>query len=319
MERIKTQPGDQSQLALDALAWIVCAKRLLPASELEEAPTIEEGESKLDPENHTSIHHIVSVCGRLIVVDEDTQFVRLVHYTTQKFFARTQSEWFPNAEAVISSACMIYLSFEGFRESNHQTDPRETRGRIQSSNLRELLVKMQQPSLYDYASRHWGDHARFSQSSFLSKIMGFLHQKCAQGSPITILERQMRSSSAYNIKSHSDQPLFLSKIHVAAFFGLEEAVVQLLKRNPESNDATMALKKGNGKIAYYHTPLMLAARRGHTKVVTRLIQNNAAINYRNLKVKPPSRWLRDLGTLQSSRLYSITTQVSMLGVALDRQ
>ena len=39
---------------------------------------------------------MVSVCAGLVTVDEESDIIRLVHYTTQEFFERTQNIWFPN-------------------------------------------------------------------------------------------------------------------------------------------------------------------------------------------------------------------------------
>ena len=45
---------------------------------------------KLDEENLPEIEDMVSVCAGLVTIDEESNIIRLVHYTTQEYFERTQ-------------------------------------------------------------------------------------------------------------------------------------------------------------------------------------------------------------------------------------
>jgi hypothetical protein len=64
-------------------------------SELQHALAVEVGEAELDEENLPEIEDIVSVCAGLVTIDEESGIIRLVHYTTQEYFERTQRQWFP--------------------------------------------------------------------------------------------------------------------------------------------------------------------------------------------------------------------------------
>jgi hypothetical protein len=114
MERIQGQLSDQEELAKQVLSWITCAKRPLTTEELQHALAIEIGEAELDKDNITPIEDMVSVCAGLVIVDEESRIIRLVHYTTQEYFERTQKKWFPTAEADITTICVTYLSFTVF-------------------------------------------------------------------------------------------------------------------------------------------------------------------------------------------------------------
>lgn len=85
-------------------------KRPLTTAELQEALAVEIEEPALDKENLSEIDAMVSVCAGLVIVDEESDIVRLVHYTTQEYFERTQSRWFPDAETHIATICVTYLS-----------------------------------------------------------------------------------------------------------------------------------------------------------------------------------------------------------------
>jgi hypothetical protein len=114
MERIGRQVKDQEELAKQVLSWITCARRPLTTSELQHALAVEVGEFALDEENLPQIEDIVSVCAGFVAVDKESNIIRLVQYTTQEYFKRTQKDWFPDAETNITRICVTYLSFSIF-------------------------------------------------------------------------------------------------------------------------------------------------------------------------------------------------------------
>lgn len=58
---------------------------------------------------------MVSACAGLVTSDEESRIIRLVHYTTQEYFERTQTSWFPNAQDDITKVCITYLSFNIYK------------------------------------------------------------------------------------------------------------------------------------------------------------------------------------------------------------
>lgn len=114
MERIEGQVIDQVELAKQVLSWITCAKRPLITSELHHALAVEPSDSELGEDNLPQIEDMVSVCAGLVTIDEKSGIIRLVHYTTQEYFERTQKDWFPNAKADIARSCVTYMSFDMF-------------------------------------------------------------------------------------------------------------------------------------------------------------------------------------------------------------
>ncbi|KIM95293.1 hypothetical protein OIDMADRAFT_34064 [Oidiodendron maius Zn] len=98
IDRIEGQLQDQEELAKQVLSWITCAKRPLTTLELQHALAIEVGDYELDEENLPQLEDMVSVCAGLVTIDEKSGIVRLVHYTTQEYFERTQRRWFSKAE-----------------------------------------------------------------------------------------------------------------------------------------------------------------------------------------------------------------------------
>lgn len=108
--RIEGQRKEQKALAKQVISWITCTKRPLTTFELQHALAVEVGVFEIDEDNFSPIELMVSVCAGLVTIDKGNGIIRLVHYTTQEYFERTQNHWFPDAEADITKICVTYLS-----------------------------------------------------------------------------------------------------------------------------------------------------------------------------------------------------------------
>jgi hypothetical protein len=124
MERIEGQLQPQEELAKQVLSWITYAKRPLATSELQHALSVEvePPDSDIDDFDLPLIEDVISVCAGLVVIDEQSDIIRLVHYTTEEYFQRTKDKWFPKAEADIAKVFVTYLSFDTFERGFCLTD-----------------------------------------------------------------------------------------------------------------------------------------------------------------------------------------------------
>ncbi|KAL6871677.1 hypothetical protein HDV57DRAFT_275906 [Trichoderma longibrachiatum] len=145
VDRIDQQSPDQKCLARNALEWITCAKRPLTQLELQHALAIKTGDTVFDPDNFRDVGSIISVCAGLVTIDEESNIVRLVHYTTQEYFEQRQEQLFPDAETKMSVFCCEYI--HNFQRSCDNRNGRPAPYRRSAA-------------LYDYASKNWGHHAR---------------------------------------------------------------------------------------------------------------------------------------------------------------
>jgi ankyrin repeat protein len=243
MERIEGQVKDQEQLAKQVLSWITCAKRPLTVLELQHALAVEVGTLNLDEENLPDIGDIVSTCAGLVTVDEESNVIRLVHYTTQEYFERTWTSWFPNAQSDITVTCVTYLLFHTFETGFCFTD-------------KEFERRLHTNVLYDYAARYWGHHARAASAATKQLILSFLESQAK----LSASSQALMASKSYNGYSQRI-PRLLTPLHIAAYFGLKDITIYLLENGYDPN-----LQDTHGQ-----TPLSWAAWNGHEAVVKLLI------------------------------------------------
>lgn len=100
------------------------AQRLLTTGELYHALGVEAGDKELDDDNIPDVEDVVSVCAGLVTLDEESKIIRLVHYTTQKYFERLRVDlsmepWRPGRDSV---DLLTYLSLETFASGSCGSD-----------------------------------------------------------------------------------------------------------------------------------------------------------------------------------------------------
>ncbi|OQE42234.1 hypothetical protein PENCOP_c004G00355 [Penicillium coprophilum] len=298
MKRIQGQIADQTEMAMQVLAWITCAKRPLTTVELQTALAVEINESDFDEDNLPDLIDMVSVCAGLVTIDEQSDVVRLVHYTTQEFFQRNQSSWFPKANYDISSICVAYLSCDTFKTGHCQT-------------VEDFELRQDRYPFGPYAAAFWGSHIRELE------IVGEL-PLIEEAILALLLDRPKVNSCmqfmAWSSSDNSYSRLFNDRfggnfyppkvsqiatgLHLAAYFNLLDVTQKLISlgglvdcvdvvgKTPLSwaaqqncpdiitlllvNGADPNIKDSDGK-----TPLFLAAMSGHERVVQLLLEGNS--------------------------------------------
>ena len=233
IQRINGQKPGLKNLALNILLWITCAKRPLTISELQHALATKVGKSELDQGDLPHIGDMVSVCSGLVAVDEESRIIRLVHYTTQEYFERTQEHWFPNAESKITRICVTYLSFKVFESGFCQSDD-------------EFEERLRSNQLYDYAAHNWGIHA-CKASTLCQEVIDFLESelKTEAASQALLAIKRFSQNSNYS----QEVPRQVTGLHLVAYFGVYKAINTFIR--PGQN---LDLKDSYGQ-----TPLSWAA------------------------------------------------------------
>ncbi|KAJ7453546.1 hypothetical protein B0H11DRAFT_2245368 [Mycena galericulata] len=253
VERINRQSEDDKDLAWLILAWITNAKRPLRPSELREALAVEAGATELDPDNLLDTETILSVCAGLVVLNEEDDIIRFIHYTAQSYFDRVQDRVFPLAQVAITTTCITYLSFGIFTDTH---DP--------------WSLFHKHPFL-DYAVEYSLIHARGEPES------------CIRPSILSFLENCLVLQEFWSWK-HPDKILAsaVTQLSIAAFFGLEDICRHIMDEPSFAShwqrDRSDGLTDSEIKREVYGKALQAAASQGHASIARLLIERGADVN-----------------------------------------
>ncbi|RYC55361.1 hypothetical protein CHU98_g10849 [Xylaria longipes] len=202
MVQIEGQLQNPTRRAKQVLSWIACAKRPLTKLELQHALAVEIDELHIDIDNIRHVTDLVSVCAGLVIVDEESDIVRLVHSTAQDYFVRNQDKWFPGADLSLALTCTTYLSYRDFENGCAKSDV-------------EFKRRLQLHPLYDYAAQNWAYH--FRDTPMHQNVLLFLG-KLAQ----VRAAYQVVTNAGY--LGHSKIPKRPTGLYLAAYFGLDKVV-----------------------------------------------------------------------------------------------
>lgn len=254
VERIKRQAEPDNLLGLRILQWVSHSRRLLHVHELCHALAIDLEDNRpptrqLDVDNILDAQSLIDVCAGLVVIEKESQVVRLVHLTAEAFFENTKGALFPEADAEIARTCLVYLSFADFSRDYCSTD-------------REFSSRSQRFPLLRYAAKHWGDHLRGKNEQQLCDLaLGLLKEEGSMSSAVQAL-----MAPDDNLEGYSQRfPRKTTKLHLVSRFGLAHLLSLLLDQGADvgaSND-------------FQETSLHWAAELGHEQVVGILLENGA--------------------------------------------
>jgi hypothetical protein len=276
MRRIECQVEGYRELAKQVLSWVTYAKRALSIAEVQHAVAVRVGMVEMDEDFLPEVEILDSVCAGLVTVNKNSGIIQLVHYTTREYFERKSS--FSNAETDITVTCVTYLSFDTFATGFCSTDE-------------EFEARLQLNPLYDYAARNWGHHARAATTEVVQLILGLLESEAK----VTGSSQAMMASG--KLSGYSGRvPRQMIGVHVAAYFGLREAMIALFENgyDPDVKDtdgqSPLSWAAANGREAVVklllakegvdpdskdgwdgQTPLSWAAKNGHEAVVKLLL------------------------------------------------
>ncbi|KAF1962050.1 ankyrin [Byssothecium circinans] len=235
---------------------------------------VELDEEELDEDNIPDVEEIVSVCAGLVTVDEESNIIRLVHYTTQDYLKGIREKWNPSAQLDIASTCLTYLCFKTFRSGSCASDG-------------EFESRLEQNTFLDYSARYWREHTATVQEKVSGLAMCLL-----QDDSLVACSVQTRSMSGYKYKSYSqDFRKQVTGLHLAASSGLVHLCEGLLSWTGKEKVIPVDSKDDRG-----WTPLSLAAYGGHEAVVKVLVErNDVEADSKDSNGRTPLSWAAEGG------------------------
>ena len=274
IERIGNEPRNRQQIAMQSLMWVSHARSQLRIIELQHALATQVGDTKFDEDNLLQARLIVDCCFGLIVLDNESSIVRLVHHTLQDFLQARQQPHFANEETQITRICLTYLCFDRSEISSMQ--PQEYG--LQS---RQVFNSLDGFPFLGYAAAHWGHHAQHADPNEIEDIaLKFLRSPSkisraeqSRSQPSSPPAELPRFRDIRRTRSRGD----LTGLHIAAGFGLDELIHLLLD---EGLDA-------NARDSYGYRALHEAACNGHVKAACALVKRGAAVDLVDLDGNTP--------------------------------
>ncbi|KAL8888658.1 MAG: hypothetical protein Q9192_006142, partial [Flavoplaca navasiana] len=253
--RIESQNQDYRTLAEKALRWVAYAFRPLPVHALQEAVAIElvkPGEHKsddegiedlndeaiqfIDDEAIPSIGSILDVCAGLLIHDETSGLVRLVHYTAQDYFDAHAGSRFDKSHTCIARECVTYLSYKCFQNPEESSRDLETSENSNATNDNtdagsgSVSSRSRCYYLFDYATAFWAQHATTKEIPI--EICQFL----ARNPRICLLPTSYYDRYALLGPSRSEEDIEIRNgCEIAAFYGIHDELEKLCSRVEEAN------------------------------------------------------------------------------------
>jgi hypothetical protein len=192
-----------------ALKWITYAKEPLHPGALQHALAITRDSRDVNEHDLIDIGRLISFCAGLVIFDQESGVVRLVHYTTQNYLETYLPPADGNAE--IATTCLRYLAFDAFVTSFIKKIP--------------LATQVEKYQLSSYASRHWFEHVRGdSEDQFHVAIFETFE---SQGTRDSILQIAKYATLTWH---PFEDPANISFLHLASMHGLSKLCRVLLSR-----------------------------------------------------------------------------------------
>uniref|UniRef100_A0A093VM92 Ankyrin repeat domain-containing protein 50 n=1 Tax=Talaromyces marneffei PM1 TaxID=1077442 RepID=A0A093VM92_TALMA len=293
--RILQQPNSMSELARKIIPWVHFAERPLTVDELASSLAIHDDDNSFNSRGMPDPDILLHCCYGLVVVDQETSTIRLVHYSLAEYLSKQEEIFGSNQQQWHDRIATVCLRFLNFSTASHtEVVPLKYAATQWGHHLRR---SDQRPGIaFEMAKRYLDidcqNHINYSAG--LKLLCDFMYK--------TRFRREQTPGTRY--------PL----VHIAAFFGLDKIILQsswtrsdlnskdVAGRTPiawaaESGfqDTTMALiKKGATALDWVDdfdlSPLILAAIGGHRAVGQTLIGKGAKPRFDSSLQRTTSIW-----------------------------
>ena len=310
LERIRQQEPRKLARADQVLRLVSCARRPLKLDEMQQMLSIRIGDTYIDPEAIPKSESVISTCCGLVVVEDDSQIVRLVHYTCGEYFQRNlQSYRSPEAHGYIAGVLITYLGFTTFtyfslmkvlQDATDEAAARDPNSTLSWSEERTVVANyiegfLEGYALLQYAAVNWGHHVREAFTDIRPHPDASTTSHHSDTNEVDsvwtlvrltqdLLGKENNMDCANEVFHHVEKqfdsiglatefvaPMYLTSLHVTASFGILYLVKYYLDQGVDID----------AKYSEGMTALHKAAKYGHENVVRLLLTSGAAIGIRD--------------------------------------
>ncbi|CAL8581268.1 hypothetical protein XPA_006968 [Xanthoria parietina] len=248
IQRIKRQSETRSRIALQALTLICRARRPLVLNELVDALAFRPQLVTVSPNHRPPRKTVLDSCHGLVTVDEESQIIRLVHYSVYSFLQGAEEDLIRD-ERFIAKLCVEYQMLQPF-----------TLGSCQDED--EIMNRLNHCPFIEYAARYWGSHVLAAKDSTIDeRALNFLRARPQLACSYQIWQYAKGRREEY---WKAEEAVSCNSLHMAAMFGLQNLAAKLLPLYTIDKPTHMGT-----------TALMQAASCGHRSLVCLFMEKDA--------------------------------------------
>jgi len=272
MHRIESN-SDHSGDALCVLSFLVHAYTPLTVVELQHFVAVTSGDIDIDDAEIMDKDILLSICAGLVVVDNKTGIVRLVHFTAQEYFNKIGASKFLLGDQGMGYTCLTYLSFNVFKDkANFSESFSFSRSQYPyfASFRRTPCAEssFSRYALLDYIIHYWCLHVSNHQVALKTPLSIFFKDQALLRTYVRFMEIYRPSYFSYYIREVPLANHGHTGLHAAAAAGLMLVAKWMIEDTSDVN-----LQDFTGKAA-----LMYACQGGDVEMASLLILNEADVN-----------------------------------------
>ncbi|PNP56696.1 hypothetical protein THARTR1_03392 [Trichoderma harzianum] len=243
---------------MKVIGWIFYAARPLTVTEMQHALAIEQDDADLDEDGIPNPDLLVAVCAGLVMINDNSNTISFVHYTTQEYFNRGGKRLLGSANGDIAATCLTYLRFDSFSR------------RIENLTNRDvLLALLHEYPLLSYSAQHWGNHQRNAENEENDEQALELLQDENRVHTIAWLRDYANNLARGTYFRPRARVLGLA---LASSFGLTKVASNLIESNSSVHETD----------SIGQTALHRASENGHAETAELLLKMGAQINSKDL-------------------------------------
>lgn len=309
LKRIATQQSQSRvELARKALAILAYVKRPLHSDELCDILSVRSNQKRLDRLFRPSCATILDCCRGLVVLDQTTSTIHLVHFSLQEYI---QNDTFGQKVAppiTMGKLCLEYLKMDNFATGSCALEE-------------DILDRIESYPFYPYAARWWGYHVN-GYDSLITSTLELLWSSPHRASltQMFIYDAGLREEYWCAEEANSNNPLTLAAwyhMHEASRILLDDYQIPVdsatslgttaLIRSASENDTTLAkmlIERGADpyRCNWYGSTLHCVAEAGHCEVMEYLLGLGLDVDLRNDKGRTPLHCAAQMGRTDVAKL-----------------
>ena len=223
--RISRQETNLQEIAHHTITWLYLSQRQLKVDELRHALAVRAEDKKFSVDSMIELVEILETCHGLVVMEEPSQVMRLLHSTAREFFLKQHNQILKGGSVYLAKTCLTYLCLDLFQGKTCEFDSAKdvdchARPGEKIASDRILSFRLQKFPFLDYAAEYWGYHANGgAEMPCFDHIVAFLSSDHPLHNAHMVHTQVFHQSSRLLGAQHLDN---LSSVRVATSFGLEQ-------------------------------------------------------------------------------------------------